>query len=178
MQVTAHYVYKDCQRRSRFKNIRDATEATTTLSFAYLGVDALCIIQDSEGDEMRKLCAMQRICGDCTLTIDAPSTHQLLKVLCHIDQSRSTRPSGFQIFSLNLHSPSSIHWSINSTVTRARPSIKGAGTVQEQLLVAEVALLRVSTLRWQRRILTCNRAEKVSGLTFSPEQNKTVFLVT
>ncbi|PYH48356.1 HET domain-containing protein [Aspergillus saccharolyticus JOP 1030-1] len=82
------------------QTIRDAIQVTASIGIRYLWIDALCIIQDSKTDKIRKLTRMGSIYRHAYLTLIASSAHT---VSAGFLQTRALGPEYAQHVQLPFH---------------------------------------------------------------------------
>ncbi|KAI0835345.1 heterokaryon incompatibility protein-domain-containing protein [Hypoxylon sp. FL0890] len=76
------------------RSVQDAIKVTLGLGLKYLWVDALCIIQDDDGDKVEQIAEMPRIYNQaCVTIVAARSDRAVMGFLDEIDLAKTTRLS-------------------------------------------------------------------------------------
>ena len=138
------------------KTIVDAIKITRLLNFAYLWIDALCIIQDSDEDKNAVIGVMDSIYEDAAITIVAASSASVADGFLQ-DRAVSTQAQFDLPCRLGLDEYFIAHINEHSMYDdKLEPVSKRGWTYQEALLSPRLLIYASHTLQWQCRTLTCN----------------------
>lgn len=140
------------------KTITDAVSVARRMGFAYLWVDALCIIQDSPEDKLKELPSMSDIYRQSSLTIVAASSSSASEGFL-----RSPQPSTFFVepFQININteegrSASMIFGYRNTYKAMVDPINSRAWTLQERVLSSHQLIFSNKGVMWICRECSIN----------------------
>ena len=132
---------------------RDAIHATKALRFRYLGIDALCIIQDSQEDKHNEILSMQRVYDGATMIVAAASATS-------VDGSLFA-PSKLPLMHFNMHPQ------FGKELWRSR-----GWTFSDEILSVRLLSFEMTEVAWRCR--TAERCECTDWKSLPPEENNSI----
>ncbi len=141
------------------KTIKDAVNVTRQLQYQYLWIDALCIVQDDDGDKNRELRKMAQIYTGASLVIDAARARGSHEGFL---QARDLAQIYHTVYELQIrgqdHATHPIYLHERSVENDTQPVDSRAWTLQEHKLAIRRLRFGSNQTEW-----ACRQSENVDG---------------